>query len=200
MKKFRRRIFLVDKKFQLKYTGLILIFMFIVAWIAGHTVYHTGWLLMGEKLSNVYPQGRLVMMMRTINMTLLLRTCLLIPVVILVSIFLSHRIAGPLFNIERFMKGIAKGDLSKKLILRKNDELKDLAKTINEMVDDLRGRTKDMKRLTNICKLETEKLKHSINNEKPGAGSIGNNIGELEKSIRDLDDHLSQYRLETVED
>lgn len=199
-KRIRRRIYLIKTRFQLKYTGLILLFMFIVAWAVGYTVYYTGWLLMGEKLANVYPQGRLVAIMKTINITLILRLVLIAPLVALFSILLSHRVAGPLFRIEQFLKSVAKGNLSIKLHLRKEDELQDLAEAINEMTDDLKNRVKRLKGISNMAGLELERLRMILGKELPDINVVKTEVEELAKSIKDLDDHLSEYRLTTVED
>lgn len=198
--KIKRRTYLIKSRFQLKYTGLILLFMFIVAWLVGYTVYYTGWLLMGERLANVYPQGRLVAIMRTIDLTLFLRLLLVTPLVALVSILLSHRIAGPVYRIEQFLKSVAQGDLSMKLRLRKGDELRDLADAINEMTSDLKNRVNKLKGLTNMAELELEKLKMMLGEGIPDIKIVKSEVDELANSIKDLDDHLSEYRLSTVED
>lgn len=199
-KKIRRRIYLIKTKLQLKYAGIILMFMFVTAWIVGSTVYYTGWLLMGEKLANVYPQGRLVSIMRVIDLTLILRLLLLTPLVVLLSIFLSHKIAGPLYRVERFIKGVARGDLSAKLRLRKGDELQELAEAINDMTDDLKNRVKKLKGISNMAGLELERLRRILGKELPDIKVVKSEVDELAKSIKDLDDHLSEYRLTTVED
>ncbi len=199
-KRIKRTRYLVKTGFQLKYVGLILLFMFVVAWLVGVTIYYTGWFLMGEKLANVYPQGRLVAIMATINTRLAVRLLLITPLVILVSIFLSHKIAGPIYRIEKFLKSIANGDLSAKLRLRKNDELQDLADAINEMTNDLENRVNKLKGLVNMTNLELEKLKIALGMEAPDMNSVKAEVEDLAKSIKDLDDHLSEYRLTTVED
>ena len=51
--KFRRRKYLVATRFQLKYVGLILLFMFIIAAVSGYTVFYTAWTILGEKLAQV---------------------------------------------------------------------------------------------------------------------------------------------------
>lgn len=199
-KKIIRKKYLINTKFQLKYTGLILLFMFVVAWLTGYTVYYTGWLLMGEKLSAVYPQGRLVAIMRTVNFTLLLRLALITPLVVVISIILSHRIAGPVFRIGKYLKSIASGDLSANLHLRKNDELQDLAEAINEMTGELKSRVNKVKGLVNMAGLELEKFKMTLGSESLNVDAVKGGMEDLTKSIKDLDDYLSKYRLTTIED
>jgi len=199
-KKIMRKKYLINTKFQLKYTGLILLFMFVVAWLTGYTVYYTGWLLMGEKLSAVYPQGRLVAIMRTVNFTLLLRLALITPLVVIISIILSHRIAGPVFRIGRYLKSLSSGDLSAKLHLRKNDELQDLAEAINDMTGELKNRVNKIKGLVNMAGLELEKFKMTLGSEGLKVDGVKGGMEDLTKSIKDLDDYLSKYRLTTIED
>lgn len=199
-KKIKRRQYLIKTRFQLKYVGLILLFMFAVAWVAGYTVYYTGWLLMGEKLANVYPQGRLVAIMRTINVTLILRLILIAPLVALLAVFLSHKVAGPLYRIERFLRLVAAGDLSTKLRLRKGDELQDLAEALNEMTDDLKNRVNKLKGITNMAGLKLERLRIILGKKPPDINMVKTEVEELAKSLKDLDDHLSEYRLSAVED
>jgi methyl-accepting chemotaxis protein len=198
--KIKRRVYLVKTRFQLKYTGLILIFMFSVAALAGYTVYCTGWLLMGEKLANVYPQGRLAAIMRTINLTLLLRVLFIAPLVAFVAIILSHRIAGPLYRIEKYITGVAKGDFSERLTLRKRDELKDLASAINNMTEDLKSRVKRLKSIVNMANLDMDKIRILLGKDIPDVNAVKGEIEDLSKSLRELDEHLSEYHLTTVED
>jgi len=55
-----------------------------------------------------------------------------------VSIFISHKIAGPLFRLKKSLDRITEGDLDVVIKLRKWDDLKDLAEHINMLVAELR--------------------------------------------------------------
>jgi hypothetical protein len=55
----------------------------------------------------------------------------------LMAIGLTHRFVGPAFNMRRVLKGMIKGDYSKKIHLRKRDYLKDLAAEINNLRETL---------------------------------------------------------------
>ena len=58
------------------------------------------------------------------------------------SLLFPHSIAGPLYSIERMVTNIGNGDLCKDITLRKWDELKDLADSINVMTGELRDKIK----------------------------------------------------------
>jgi len=143
MKGYRRTNYLVAKKFQLKFVGLILIFMFCVAFFTALTIYYQIWMLLGEKLANVYPQGRLVEILKQANWGLFLRILLISPLVIILGIVLSHRIAGPIYRIRDIMDRVAAGEYNLRIFLRKTDELKDMAESINKVVEVLENKSKD---------------------------------------------------------
>jgi methyl-accepting chemotaxis protein len=55
-----------------------------------------------------------------------------------VSVFVSHKIARPLFRIKKSLALVSEGDLSVVIKLRKWDDLKDLAEQINVLIEELR--------------------------------------------------------------
>jgi methyl-accepting chemotaxis protein len=56
----------------------------------------------------------------------------------IISVFISHKIAGPLFRLKRSVDRVTQGDLSVVIKLRKWDDLKDLAEHINLLTEELR--------------------------------------------------------------
>ncbi len=60
----------------------------------------------------------------------------------LVGIFLSHKIAGPLYRLKRVMIDIGKGRLPREVKFRKGDHMHDMADALNEMVQGLKDRDK----------------------------------------------------------
>lgn len=54
------------------------------------------------------------------------------------AVFFPHRIAGPLFRIERDLEErVGGGDLTVKFVVRKGDEMVELVKSINTMIERL---------------------------------------------------------------
>lgn len=132
-RKKRRRQYFVQVRFQVKYIAYILLFLYLGAIIAGYTVYWTTWVTLGEKLATVYPRGRLVYIFRNANWVLFWRLLLITPVFVLVGTFLSHRIAGPVYRISRYVDFLRKGKYDSILSLRKRDELKGLARRVDKL-------------------------------------------------------------------
>jgi len=63
-----------------------------------------------------------------------------IAVMLVVVFRVTHRYYGPLIAVERFVEGITHGDYSRRVILRKGDELQELAESLNQMAKELEGR------------------------------------------------------------
>ena len=141
----RRKQYIVKPMFQLWYTGIIFLTAFIIAAICILTMYYSSVSILGEKLAKVYPQGRLIMTLREINLIIIYRILCLVPFILLAGILLSHRLAGPAYRIEKTLREIGKGNLDIHIRLRKHDELKGIANAINDMVADLKKLDKDKK-------------------------------------------------------
>lgn len=190
-----RRKYLISKQFQLKYTAMIVIFMFLIAWLAGYTVYHTLFNLMGEKLANVYPQGRLMAIFKTVNLALLIRVLLLLPFVVVISILLSHRVAGPIYKMEKYLTEVAQGDFSALIQLRRRDEFKALAEVINVMTKNLRTYAREKKEIVDNLSATLDKLRSAIDKPSIDKNEIAALAKEASKSIDGLKEKLAKYRV-----
>lgn len=58
------------------------------------------------------------------------------------SILVTHRLCGPVFVMERYLRELKNGHLPTLRGLRKHDELKELYRTLGDAVESLRGRAK----------------------------------------------------------
>ncbi|MEZ7893174.1 MAG: HAMP domain-containing protein [Candidatus Wallbacteria bacterium] len=132
--KFKRRIFLIKRGLQFRYMGVILTAMFLVSLIVGWTVYFSIWgdisdpTKKSEELVEVFHQG---------NEMLIYRMAVVMLMISGLSVFVSHKIAGPVYRLEESAKTIASGDFSKRIRLRSGDELQDLADAFNTMTESL---------------------------------------------------------------
>jgi len=181
----RTRLF-IAKRFQIRYISLILLFMFTTAIVTGYMVYVTTWIMFGEKLAAVYPQGLLMDIVKKVNMVLFLRLIFLTPLVILIAMVLSHRIAGPIYRTKRHISGMARGDYDTRLQLREKDELKDLADAVNHLAVCLRsGRDKcDKAALRAISKVEA--LEAAIIAGDTGREKLLKDVLEIRQYIDDI--------------
>jgi methyl-accepting chemotaxis protein len=85
--------------------------------------------------------------------------------VVILSMFLTHRFAGPIFRFEKSIEDMTKGNLNFRIYLRAKDEGKDLAEKINILIDMLSSDIKEMRRLSEDV---NKKLNDANNSLKEG--------------------------------
>lgn len=136
MNKHRRRTYLIKTGLQLRYMGIIISTMLLVAFGVGWVIYHTSWSRIAntpdlslDKLSEIFD---------VVNSILLRWVVVFIFAIAILSIFVSHKIAGPVYRLEETSKLIASGDLTHQIQLRQGDELQDLQEAFNQMSESLR--------------------------------------------------------------
>jgi len=112
-----------------------------------------------------------------VNKNLLPKALALAVVIFIAGIFISHRIAGPLYRIERSAEAIRKGDLTVNFHVRKDDDIKDTAHILDNMVDTLQA---DVMRIK-AASLELEEKVNSITSclSEQDAKLIRNLIDEI---------------------
>ena len=191
----KRRRILIKRAFQLRYVGAILFFVLLITLISTITIYAAIFPYLSEKLANVYPQGRLVMVLRNANMKVLMSTAVVLPIAVWFGIMFSHRIAGPWYRMEVILREIAEGSLTARVNLRKGDELQSLGDAINEVTDNLRVMAKEnveyIDSLDDTLKsFEDELKKDSLDEIK--AGLLLSKIHDISKDLRDS---LKRHRL-----
>lgn len=135
MSKHRRRTYLIKTGLQLRYMGIIITTMLMVAFGVGWTIYHTSW----SQIANTQDLtiDKLADIFDAVNSTLVRWIFVFVFVIAILSIFVSHKIAGPVYRLEETTRLIASGDLTGKIYLRHGDELQDLQEAFNMMSDSL---------------------------------------------------------------
>lgn len=148
----KRRHYMVDKRFQIRFIGVVVFSMFLFLLMVGWTVYSNIWAVLLRDTQNPY----FLMVKKHADTDIFFKLTLLMIVVAIVSFFISHKFAGPVYRIRKASKLVADGDLSLRVNLRRGDEFIDLVHDFNDMVKDLRELvTKDKEKI----KLISSKMK-----------------------------------------
>jgi hypothetical protein len=140
----RRRHYLVDKNLQLNFSLLLIMigainaifFSFIFYFFSQQTALIYKPLLIEPEVQS----GVIQLMENTFWRTVLFGAIFECMMIILLGIFFSHRIAGPLFKISRYLKEVGAGRYPGLIKLRKDDMLKNFAETVNEMIVSLKDK------------------------------------------------------------
>lgn len=76
----------------------------------------------------------------------------------------SHRIAGPIFTLERCIAAFAAGDLTVNMRLRKNDQFQEICESMNRAIGALRERVENVQMLTAELQKQTGTENDVMNN------------------------------------
>lgn len=144
---YKRRRFYVKKGFQFRF---ILKFCILVSL---GTLFSTGLFLYFSQasLTSSFHDSRLVIettalaVLPAVIYTNVISLILITVGTVVVTLFISHKIAGPLYRFEQELKGIAEGDLTTKIRLREKDQISDVAESLNRTVSALREKVLSVK-------------------------------------------------------
>ena len=193
--KFKRTKYWVSGRFQGKFVGLILLLIFLTAALCSYVIYYTSMISFGEKLASIYPQGRLVSVINTINVRIMITLLLVTPLVALIGIFLSHKIAGPIVRMERFMGDMASGNFTGKLVLRKGDELFMLADAINRLTESIKTTMINEKSGLNRLENELANLKSMAVSSRPYIDVINDLANRMHAEIISLGKEIDRFKV-----
>lgn len=142
----RRTRYFINRRFQLRYIGIFLLSAFFASLMIGGILYaivEMNWLLQLDRGLHFLPETReLLSYQRAIVFVVFLAIFVLMALLLsLWGLFLSHRIAGPIFSISRRLKKIiSEHDFKTPLTLRKKDALTEVKDQLNETLVSLSRR------------------------------------------------------------
>ena len=144
----KRRNYFIKKDFQslfaLRFIGLIAIQAFLIAVLlmlvarGTLTTSYRGTQLQIQKTSMFFSGSFLI---------IALVTAAAIGISgIVIFIYLSHRLAGPLYKFERTINDIGNGDVSFRVKLRKTDQFKDMQQPLNKLLNNTDQKISQLKK------------------------------------------------------
>ncbi len=133
--KVARKKFMVERGFQIRFMAVVIIAMVLIALVTGMSMYTA----VMQTLVNQFHGESLAVIQHAITAKLFVRSLLLIFAIAIISVFLSHRIAGPIYKFERILEALVAGETVQEFKLRKHDEFYRLARAINELIRKIQG-------------------------------------------------------------
>jgi len=174
---YSRRQYFIKKDYQLKF---ILKFCLII--LAG-SIISTGVLFLFSQgtLTSSFEHSRLIIrntgiaIMPAVILTNIITLILISIAAVVVVLFISHKIAGPMFRFEKDLKEIGEGDLTKTIFLRNKDQLTKMAESLNIMTASLHGKVL-------VIQTEVEGLLESVSEEKVSE-NLSKGLNHLHETI-----------------
>ena len=177
--RFQRKPVLVKRSLQLKYIGMVFLSVLVASLIVGGDVYYSMTRVMLTECPSV--TDRIVQF----NTVLLVKIALYLGLMLMISLYVSHRFAGPIYRFEKSCQSLALGDLSHRVSLRTGDELMELQEEFNGMAAALQALVqKDRNLATRVSERVDEIAKRLPEN----ADSARENLKSLKVEL----DHLTK--------
>jgi sensor histidine kinase YesM len=136
---YRRSVFLVNKPFQIRFAIYVCSFLIALSAIYPLIVHN----LFDYFINRLDPMGPSVEAIEStrneIVWLLVFLQATFLTACFIISVFMSHRIAGPLFKLRKFMANASKGQIGEKLSFRKADYFREIALEYNGMMSGIRG-------------------------------------------------------------
>ena len=183
--------YLLDRRFQLKYTGMVLLVTVAVASVLGYLAYDfskgqteafTAQLAaqpdLDEATANELEQFAQQEDRRVRN-AIVAGVLLLTIALGLTGILVTHRVVGPAYRMKRLFEHVGEGHLEVTTGIRKGDELQDLYHSFAQMVESLREqRAEDVERLERmIAEMEASGV------ESPYVAELRAVLDRIRKSV-----------------
>ena len=142
-----RRTYFIDQKFQLNFMFKFCALVIIGSLMIGVLIY-----AFSLRSTTVVFEHSRAMVKSTADFILpiLLQTILVVSIVVAIStiiliLFISHKIAGPLYRLKKELSTIGGGNLANGFSIRKDDQLQEMAVCVSSMVKGLRDRIANLK-------------------------------------------------------
>ncbi|MFH1594578.1 MAG: methyl-accepting chemotaxis protein [Candidatus Omnitrophota bacterium] len=191
--KFARRNYFIDKPFQ---TAFIVKFSFLIiatSILIGIMIYY-----MNRHTTTVAFENLKVVVRSTADFILPAMFQVLAAVTVLVilataavTLFASHKIAGPLYRFKLEMDKIKRGDFSHAIHVRDSDQLKNLATDFEEMRVSVRDTVKTLKKSWGAVKAHLRMVEDEMKSSKIKKG--------IEEDISKIDAELAKFKTEIEE-
>jgi methyl-accepting chemotaxis protein len=143
----KRRQYFINRQFQ---TRFILKFIAVLLFGAILSTIIT-MVSTQETLTSTFDGSRLVIektslaILPSVILTNIITTVVIGIIALVLTLVVSHRIAGPMYRFEKDLGEIARGNLNKQIHIRNGDQFASVAENLNEMVSSLNRRLSEVR-------------------------------------------------------
>ena len=198
-----RKIYLIDPQFQIKFSLYVCLLIFLSSLIYPVTIFElmSSFLDFASKNADKLPEFRnltnnLEEKRNSLIIVLALWQLGFIGLAFVVNIFLTHKVAGPLFKLKKFFQAIADGSDNGKLYFRNGDYFPDVAESYNAAMTSIKEKHKnDLVYLSEVSAY-LNNLNHVVPDDKKVVLSeIITKLNQIQENFND-DEHLDAEELE----
>ncbi|MEK6655836.1 MAG: methyl-accepting chemotaxis protein [Nitrospirota bacterium] len=191
------RQYFIKKEFQSKFIIKFCLIVILGAIISGIILYA----YTNQRLGDTYLESLNAIKVLNDNLisnliyTSLITVIFISIVTIVITLFASHKIAGPLYRLERSTEAIGNGDFTIETRLRENDEITGVASALNEMAEKLRIKMIDIKKELEEVKDSSADIESAIKDKKLSEKELKKQTTRLLNKIKGLNRAISKFTI-----
>lgn len=191
----KRKNYFIEKRFQLKYSILTMLlllaysFMFVIIIFAPYMLT----LYFDYPLVEKAEAARAILLLHAKVWPGIGAVILLFGIV---SIYVSHKVAGPLYRLKKTLAEVTAGNLNVTVKLRKWDDLKDLAEHVNILIEELRTFVTTLKNDYNLLSEYIQELEHKIEVKMLTEESGREIINKVKESRKNIEAALEKFNIQ----
>ena len=194
MRPYKRRKFIIDRHFQLKYI-LLVIFMLLL-----YTIFFVVTLFLPQLLpfifnSPVKEQVQAAEILLLYHKNVWPAVFIVIPLFGFFSIFVTHKIAGPVYRLKQKLEQMTTWNLNTTLALRNGDDLQDLADCVNVLSNELQATVADIQESFSIISNHINEVEERIAANAIDESNGQEMIERLESCKKSFEHTLARFRI-----
>ena len=194
---FKRRTYFIKKAFQVKIIMQIILLLVIGSAISGFLLY---FLASNELQANLSSAHMTItntwdILLPSILFTQITVVLLISMATIYVILYLSHKIAGPLYKFEKVAEEIGEGNFSVHIGLRDKDELVPLQNAFQKMIDNLKDKIIKFDKGLEEFKAIENNLQNAVNGSKLSDEDKQALIAELQDFSSTYAENVKRFKL-----
>ncbi len=185
-----RRQYLVNSQLQFSYSRLLILCVSVVILVFGLSLWYINKIhlelfrqIVGE---NALPQHYIDSVQNQLMIGIPLAIVIVACLLLLLGIYASHKIAGPMYRITKNLSMIGMDNQIDTIQIRKRDQLKETADAFNHMVHALKDRMyQDMRVIDNV-RGKISQLHESLKGESLDIKKLSDQIREIDRIAGEL--------------
>lgn len=134
MSAYKRSIFLVNPKFQIRFSLIVCSLIYLSSLIYPFTImelFNTFTKLNPASVENLKEARSDLIVFLVVYQFLFVGICFVL------CIFMTHKIAGPIYKLSNYLRGIAAGEAPTQITFRGGDNFHELAQDVNNAFDSI---------------------------------------------------------------
>lgn len=195
--RYRRKTYFIQRMFQAKFIFAFLLLVIIGSIISGIIFYLKANTYLGYHygMAHLKLEKTGEILQPALFISYGIGVVLIGFATIILTIFISHKIAGPLYRFERSAEEIGKGNLTLVTQLRESDQAKDLANAFSRMTNDLRKKLVEIDSCSKEINQIVEDLNKGIQEKSPNIKQMQEQFKNLKQMSNSLRQSLQFFKL-----